>query len=96
MDHMTNKPYNKYQHWKSLTLALSMAVGTSISTAEKQPTLIDESLETNNERINRKIVFAQFDIGGVALYRQKQTTCSLSIRASPQMKSRCNLNRSKN
>ena len=45
------KPLAKVQAWKLLTLALSMTIGTSMSTAAPQPTFIEESLEAYNERM---------------------------------------------
>jgi len=48
---MMKKPLAKVQAWKLLTLALSMTIGTSMSTAAPQPTFIEESLEAYNERM---------------------------------------------
>ena len=45
------KPLAKVQAWKLLTLALSMTIGTSMSTAAPQPTFVEESLEAYNERM---------------------------------------------
>ena len=48
---MMKKPLAKVQAWKLLTLALSMTIGTSMSTAAPQPTFVEESLEAYNERM---------------------------------------------
>ena len=48
---MTNQPNSTYLPWKAWTLALSIAVGSSVSTAEEQPAFLDESLEAYNERM---------------------------------------------
>ena len=47
---MMNKSIAKNQRWKLLTLALSMTIGASISSAEQEPTFVEESLEAYNER----------------------------------------------
>ena len=48
---MIKKTIAKLQPWKFATLALSMTIGTSMSTAAPQPTFVEESLEAYNERM---------------------------------------------